>query len=136
MRKEKIGGVTLEMYDSIDELPMSRFQIYNRSLLLDMGIGCDVAGVESRIVSLRSFIKHKQYKSLDTELSNLHQSLLFIVGNTSLKFRCFSALVKSVNGKPFSDFSDDGLTELMDRLSKRGFTWGRLKSILSSLKKK
>lgn len=46
MKKVTLQGHKIEIYDSIDELPIVRFQIYNKYLLLDCGIGSDMESVD------------------------------------------------------------------------------------------
>ena len=45
----KIGTHDVEMYDSIDELPIIRFHKYQKLLLVDSGIGADINSFDQRI---------------------------------------------------------------------------------------
>ncbi|MGF2526095.1 hypothetical protein ACQUW0_27690, partial [Ralstonia pseudosolanacearum] len=45
----KIGKHTVEMYDTIEELPIVRFHKYQKLLLIDAGIGADIVAFDQRI---------------------------------------------------------------------------------------
>ena len=43
MRKIVLAKHKVELYDSIDELPIVRFHKYNKMLLIDAGVGSDLS---------------------------------------------------------------------------------------------
>ena len=45
MKKMTLGTHKVVMYDSIEELPIVRFQKYNKMLMLDAGLGSDVTDI-------------------------------------------------------------------------------------------
>ena len=53
MNKIEFNGHKLEMFDSIQELPIFRFQLYNLNLMLDAGIGSDINDFDSRCNNVR-----------------------------------------------------------------------------------
>lgn len=46
MRKIVLAKHKVELYDSIDELPIVRFHKYNKMLLIDAGVGSDLSDWE------------------------------------------------------------------------------------------
>ena len=48
MVKAKIGKHEVEIYDTIEELPMVRFHKYQKLLLIDAGIGSDITAFDQR----------------------------------------------------------------------------------------
>lgn len=130
MENVKVNGHKLQMYDSIDEMPMDRFVQYNRALLLDAGIGSNVDDISGHLAKLQSQLKHKLYDDLSQQLSNYHQALVMAVSEPNLKTRAFAALVKSVNGKPFNDLTDESISNLQKKL-----TFGVIRRFLESVKK-
>lgn len=134
MRTIKLNGNYLEMYDSIDELPITRFQEYNRMTMLDAGIGDDLQSVNEHVGTIMRYHNKGQGQKMKQELENMRQNMLFIVNKTSLKMKCFIPLIKSINGKLLTDISDiDGLTR---GLSEKGLTIGKVKGFLITVKKK
>ena len=53
----KVNKHTVEIYDSIDELPIQRFQKYNKFLLIDSGVGSDLQDVLNHIDRAKIYIK-------------------------------------------------------------------------------
>lgn len=112
MKKQKLNGHQVTMYDSIDELPITRFHAFNKMLLLDSGVGGDVEAVKTHITSIYSHVKREDWKALVAELENYHQNLVFVVQNLSPRYLAFAALVATVDGEAVNDMSTAGLREV------------------------
>lgn len=117
MRKATINGMVVEIYDSIEDLPIIRYHKYNKMLLVDAGVGSDLAAFDSHIEKAIRYINSNTPNMAAVELNNLRQNVLFIHSEVSPKNLAFAALVKSINGKPCNDLSDDGLHNLAKRFS-------------------
>lgn len=113
----KIGKHTVEMYDAIDELPIVRFHKYQKLLLIDAGIGADIAALDQRIEKTRRFLMDGKSDKAQQELANLRQSVFFIQNGISPRHRSFAVLVKSIDGRECNDISDDALKQLTDTLN-------------------
>lgn len=133
MRTEQIGKNIVEIYDSIDELPIKRFHKFNKYMLVDSGIGSDLNDINRHIGRISKYIGTDN-DSAKKELENLRQSLYMISEETNVKHLSFAILVKSINGKAVFDISDEGVRKTMARLSeiKQGF----LDRLIESVKKK
>jgi len=133
MRTEKIGRNVVEIYDSIDELPIKRFHKFNKYLLVDSGIGSDLNDINRHIGRISKYIG-KDNDSARRELENLRQSLYMVSEGTNVRHLSFAVLVKSINGVPLHDLSDQGIRKTMEKLSevKQGF----LSRLIESVKKK
>ena len=133
MKKIKLGKYDVELYNSIDELPMLRFHKYNKMILIDSGIGSDLSDFDSHIdKTIRYIGKNPELASI--ELENMRQNVFFIQNNISPKHLAFAVLIKSVNGKEYNDISDDGLKHtlsLFDNVSN-----GELTAQMEAVKKK
>ena len=113
----KIGKHTVEMYDAIDELPIIRFHKYQKLLLIDAGIGADIAALDQRIEKTRRFLMDGKPDKAQQELANLRQSVFFIQNGINPRHRAFAVLVKSIDGRECNDISDDALKQLTDTLN-------------------
>ena len=109
MKSVTIGKHKVELYDAIDELPMARFHKYNKMLLIDSGIGSDMADVDRHLERVVLFINNKDLAAAQAELDNLRQNVYFIQENVSPKCLAFAVLVAKIDGKETNDLSDDGL---------------------------
>lgn len=133
MKIGKVNKHTVEIYDSIDELPIQRFQKFNKYMLIDSGVGSDMQDVLSHIDRARIYIKSNPAMAA-TELENLRQSIYLMVDELSPKHMAFAALVRKIDGEEMNDISDAGLKRVLDILSEAKKGW--LDGVLNSVKKK
>lgn len=101
------------MYDAIDELPIVRFHKYQKLLLVDAGIGSDIAAFDQRIEKARRFLLAGKNEQAQKELSNLRHCVWLIQAGVNPRNRAFAALVKSVDGRECDDISDDALEKVL-----------------------
>lgn len=134
MRTTNIGGMKVELYDSIDELPMLRFHKYNKMLLIDAGIGSNLSDFDSHIEKIMRYLKTKNPELAAIELDNLRQNVYFIQSNVSPQHLAFAVLVRSIDGVPCNDLSDSGLQEVVDKLGTVPI--GEMAAQISAAKKK
>lgn len=113
----KIGKHTVEYYDAIDALPITRFHRYQKALLIDAGIGADIPSFDQRIERTRRFLMAGKNENAQKELENMRQCVFLIQNNVAPKHLAFAALVYKIDGKIYDDLSDDGLRKIVDILS-------------------
>ena len=113
----EIGKHKVEMYDSIDELPIERFHKYQKMLLIDSGIGADIKAFDERTEKARRFIMDGKADKAQQELDNLRQTVFFIQNGINPKHRAFAALVTKIDGKECADISDDALARVTQLLN-------------------
>lgn len=133
MKVGKVNKHTVEMYDSIDELPIQRFQKYNKYLLIDSGVGSDLQDVLNHIERAKIYINANPAMA-STELENLRQSIYLVKEEMSPKHMAFAVLVSKVDSKEMNDLSDAGLKKVLEILSEAKKGW--LDGVLNSVKKK
>ncbi len=134
MQTVKIGKHTVEMYDTIEELPIVRFHKYQKLLLIDAGIGADINAFDQRIEKTRRFLMDGKTDNAQKELENLRQSVFLIQSGINPKHRAFAALVAKMDGVECGDVSDDGLAKLTEKLNDA--PEGELTAQLDAVKKK
>jgi hypothetical protein len=133
MRTIKLNKHVLEIYDSIDELLIPRFHKFNKMLLIDSGTGSDLNDVNTRIA--RAIVYCKSNPSLAVkELENLQQTLSFIMSDLSPKYLAFCVLIKSIDKKPVTDISDEGLKIIFNQIN--DVTDAEITNELGEVKKK
>lgn len=131
---QKIGTHTVQMYAAIDELPIARYHVYQKYLMIDAGIGADIAAFDTRTEKLRRYLLTEQCTKARAELDNLRQCLYFMQTGLAPKHRAFAALVHSIDGVPCDDLSDEGLQRVCDTLGDVPVGW--LLRVLEAVKKK
>lgn len=133
MKIGKINKHTVEIYDSIDELPINRFQRYNKYLLIDSGVGSDLQDVLDHIDRAKIYIKSNPSMAI-TELDNMKQAVYLVSEQISPKYIAFAVLVSKIDGQPMDDLTDAGLQRVLDILKEAKKSW--IDGILHSVKKK
>ena len=116
MKNQKKKKKVVQVYDSIDEMPIVNFQKYNKYLLIDSGIGSDADDIDAHITCIAKFIKANNNKKALQELQNMRQNMYMVNNEISPKYLAFAALIHSINGKETNDLSDDGLKALLKEL--------------------
>ena len=112
-----IGKHTVEFYDTIEELPIVRFHKYQKLLLVDAGIGSDIAAFDQRIEKTRRFLMSGKPEQAQQELENMRQCVFLIQSGVNPKHRAFAALVTKIDGQDCTDIGDDALAAITEKLN-------------------
>jgi hypothetical protein len=136
MEKLVYKGRYLELYDSIEEMPITVFQDFNRYLLIDAGVGGDIESIDTHLARLNQYFAKKDAQNFTKQIRNLRQNLAFVISRTSPRMLSFAALVHSVNGIPVKDRTDSGYQKLVERLGKKGIPYGLILKATDDVKKK
>ena len=113
----KIGKHTVEMYDTIDELPIVRFHKYQKLLLVDAGIGADITAFDQRLEKARRFLMADKIEQAQQELENIRQCVFLIQSGIMPRYRAFATLVTKIDGRECNDISDEALAKVTEMLS-------------------
>ncbi len=132
MKTIKVGSHTLKVYDSIEELPITRFHKYNKFMLIDSGIGSDLSDIDVRIDRIVKYIQSSPNDAVN-ELMNMRQALYLIDKEICAKHLAFIALIADIDGKPLDDLSDENLIIVSKELL---VSVGWLTQLMESIKKK
>jgi hypothetical protein len=133
MNVQKYKGHTIELYDSIDEMPITRFHKYNKYLLIDGGVGSDLDDVINHIDRAAIYVKANPAMALN-ELQNLKQAVYLMSEEISPRCMAFAVLVARIDGEEQNDLTDVGLKRVLERLNEAKKSW--IDGILDSVKKK
>jgi hypothetical protein len=133
MRKETIAGHAFEFYDSIDTLPIRQFHLYTKHVLVQSGIGDGMEAVDSHIGKIASYIKNDPKRAVN-ELLNYRKCLYTILSQQDYRHKANLCLVKSVDGKPWEDFSEDGINTLYEMVTTEQER--KMRQVESALKKR
>lgn len=134
MKTLKIGKHKVTFYDAISELPITRFHIYNKMLLIDSGVGSDITDFDSHIERLMAFMQKKDNESAIKELQNMRQNIYLIQQSLSPKHMAFAALIKEIDGKACDNITEEGLKETLSAITDAKI--GEIGNSLNESKKK
>lgn len=133
MKVGKINKHKIEIFDAIDEMPIQRFQKYNKYMLIDSGVGSDLQDILDHVERAKIYIKANPAMAV-AELDNMRQAIYLVSEEMSPKYMAFAVLVNKIDGKPADDLSDVGLKKVLETLKDAPKTW--IDRILDSVKKK
>lgn len=134
MKTIEIGKYKVELYDSIDELPIKRFHKFNKYLLVDAGVGSDLNDINEKIAKIMIYVDRSDKVNARIELENLRQAMYLVTQETNLKHLAFMVLVKSIDGKEITDLSDEGVRATQKIFENQALNF--LDRLLQSVKKK
>lgn len=117
MRTIQIGKHRVEYYDGIDEMPIVRFHKWQKMLMVDAGIGGDIASLDQHLEKTRRYIRTGKYDQAEKEIANLRQCVYLMQTELNPTHLAFAALVKSIDGAECDNITDDGLRDVVARLS-------------------
>lgn len=133
---DKIGGHTIERYNSIENLPIPRFMNFNRLLMLDSGIGSDHESIDKHDMKIIMFAQKGDMDKVIQEVMNRNQCQKFIMDHVSPKNMSYAVTVHSIDGDIQYDYSDDSCKRIVERLGSWGTTQSWLGAAIESLRKK
>ncbi|MBO4752834.1 MAG: hypothetical protein J5526_08875 [Bacteroidales bacterium] len=134
MKKMKLGEHSVVMFDSIEELPIVRFQKYNKMLMLDAGLGSDLTALDAHLARVGEFIKAGETDNAAREIDNLRQTLFNVQNGLTPHFMSLIPLMAEVDGEPLTDLSDENIQRVYDTL--KDVTMKAYEGAASEVKKK
>jgi hypothetical protein len=137
MLEIKHNRTKLTMYDSIEEIPITRFQIYNMNVMIDAGIGGDVDAFDQRCNNLRNLIVSNPDEAIK-EVLNMQQNVRFVMAKADPKMYSFVAMIHKINGRLLQDddLTEAGMQKIIAELGAQRLPVRRVFAYLVQLKKK
>ncbi len=126
----------LEFYNDIQDLPLERFNAFNKYVMLDTELGSSIQDFDKIVVRIHEFINKEMTEDAVKELMNLRFVVNNVLNENNLKGLAFASLIKKVNGKAVEDYTEEKLRELLKELSDKGLTIGEVDSTVKEVKKK
>ena len=134
MVEVKLTNHTVELFNSIEELSITRFHKYNKMLLVDSGIGGTMEDIDRHLARIMALARQDKLDELGKEVENMRQNIYMVQVGLNPKLLSFAALVKSIDGEPVTDFSDEGLKNIVEKLKDEKIT--DIAETLDDVKKK
>ena len=135
MRTEKHNGHTIEMYDTIGELSVTRWHLFNKYIMMQAGIGGDIETIDQHITSILKMIRNEDLDDASNEVMNMRQNMAYVIQRLSPEMLAFAAMVKSIDGKMVSEETDSGFEHVCKVLARKRMRWGFMSQIVNELKK-
>jgi len=129
----KQGEVVL--FDSIKELNIERHHELQKLIIRDAGIGSDMDAVAGHFSTFHSLLVNQKHNEALKEAQNLHNNIFYMIEKINIKSFSFMCMVHAINGKEYNDFSEEGVKQVLKKLSDSGLKQSEVEDILQDVKK-
>lgn len=129
-----VGGHKVELYSSIDEMPMANYHKFNKYLMFESGLAPNANGVIGHLSRMSELLSAEEYDKLRLEIQNTYQAVSFIMEEMSPISMAFACMVHKIDGELVTDLSDEAMKLLSYRLNRERAKV--LRSKVEELKKK
>jgi hypothetical protein len=136
MITEKIGNVTIERFDGIDEWIVKNHNHFNQYALYNTESGCDIGAVMRHFRELDLLFAHKKTEDAIQARKNLAQVFSHIMSHNNSPALQWMVSVDSINGERLRDLSLENLKKHIEILSDEGLTQGKIEADVEIIKKK
>jgi len=130
------NGNIIECCDSIHELSVKRFMLFNKYTLIDANIGSTVTDLDKHLEKIYDFLKQGMKEAAAVEITNLRQCFSFIEKGVNINYLSFAVMIDKINGYEVNDYSEEGLNKIIKRLDSKKFSYALMSESLTALKKK
>lgn len=125
---------TIQFYDSVETLPIKRYQLLQKYSLIDGGIGSSLEDVLRHFQKFDNFIEVKDMDSLVIERENLMMNFSFMLEQKSTATYMLASMVKSVGGQA-TDVNDENIDELVELLECLDISYHEIEKVIETQKK-
>ena len=123
-------------YETPQDLPIRRYQKFNKYLMIASEVGETIADYDKRMGRAIVYLKNGDTANAAKELQNARQGVFNALEEYTPTGLALACMVKSVNGKQYNDLTNEGLNSVLDALNEQGYTRGEMLSSIERLKKK
>lgn len=132
----KHGKHEIEIFDSIHNLPILRFQRFNKYQMQASEIGNTFNDYDQRTVKIAQFIQKKMFDEAIQELENRRQTVFNAYNEFTPIGKSFAILIKRINDVEYNDFTPDELDRCLEHLDRIGLGFATSIEKLKEVKKK
>lgn len=130
-----VGKHEIELYGSVKELPVLRFQTFNKHLLFSDEVGSTMADARQRVIKSMEFVKSNMETEALKELENLNLTIFNADQLYNPKARGFATLVKRIDKTYYKHFTNEHLDKCIEQLEQVGLTQEAMEEALLEVKK-
>ena len=127
-----VGDQTIALYSSIKEMPIKLYNLTQRYMLQDMGIGSDMNAIDEHFKSLDAFLSANKLEDAQRERENMRFAFYTMLERVNYKALAFGCHIFSVDGVQITDRSEEAITELLNRIV---IPYEQAEDILAEVKK-
>lgn len=132
----KFNNHEIEMFDSIQNLPILRFQKFNKYQMIASEIGNTFADYDQRTTKALQFLQKGMTNEAIQELENRRQTVFNAFNEFTPVGKSFAVLVKRIDKVKYKNFAPDDLDNCLNHLERIGFDFETSIEKLKEVKKK
>lgn len=133
--KKLFKTTTIELYESIKEMPIERFNEFSKLAALDMGVGSTLEDFHNHFSKLHAYVVNNKRDEALIEMSNVYQGFFYAINKISIWSYSFCAFIKSVDGEEYNRTEINDHRILIKKLSEKGLTVDKCQSTIDEVKK-
>lgn len=126
----------VEFYASPHDLPIKRFQKFNKHVMIDTEVGVSFDDFEQRTHKAVAFLANGMIEDGLKELENRRQLVFNAFEEYSPKHYALALMVKKIDGVECKDMTEEGLSNILEKLNEIGYSEKKLNEDLAEVKKK
>ena len=131
----EVKGHRIELYDNTQNLPILRFQKFNKYMMISNEIGNTFQDYDARTQKALEFLHKEMIPEAIGELNNRRQAVFNAFNEFAPKGKAFAVLVKKIDGKRYDGISPDELDEVLAHLDRIGLGHADSMEALLAVKK-
>ena len=124
----------LTFYDSIETMPIKRYQMVQKYSLIDAGIGSTLNDVMTKFAKMDHFLEVGDLEAISTERENLLININYMLMEKNTIAYLLASMIKSVDGVVV-EINDDTIDELVEMLERSDIKYEDVKEISDKQKK-
>lgn len=132
----KFKNLNIDLYESIEDLPIDRYNKFNRYALMDSGLGSSINDTLLHLNKVVEYIKVDSKDNAIKAVNNIIENVQLIQGEHHPIQAAYVCLIKSINGKPFNDLSESNINRTLDMLKEVQARQKEIVSTVDKIKKK
>lgn len=129
----KLKGHKVSLYNSIDELPIDQYNLFQCYLIQDLGIGRE--NLISMISEANTYLLNEQYDEASKILTNYYRNIDNKLNQVNIKWLSFGCLLDSYDDEKVYNYSKENLESILDKLSNSGLNMDVIKKQVPDIKK-
>lgn len=132
----KFGKHEIEIYDSIQKLPILRFQKFNKYQMIASEVGNDFSDYDKRTEKTMAFLKKNMVPEAIKELENRRMTVYNAYNEQTPVGRTFAIMIHRIDDVKYETFAPDDLEQILIHLNNIGFDIETSITKLREVKKK
>lgn len=136
MQTIEVNKHKIKVYSSNETLSIKRYQKFQKFLMIENEVGSSFIDYDTRTSRAIEFLNKGMVDEAVIELENRRQMVYNAFEEFSPKNFALALLIHSIDDVVYTNYSDEGLKEILDRLDEIGFDKAKLDETVSEVKKK